>query len=100
MEQYMIWNRKKNERSHLVYAEYEKITDAGAWRNNIHAETSDVNARINDLDRKMTESIKDIREEIRGLADVVMLKNKASVAGMMGKIGVKSFEGALKKNEE
>jgi len=88
----MIWNRKKNERSHLVYAEYEKVTDAGAWRNNLSEETFHVHERIDTLDKKMTEHMKELKEEIRGLAENMMLKNKFTIADRVG--------GAFKKNKE
>ena len=69
MEQYMLWNRKANKKAHLVFAEYENITDASAWRDNLPKENRDVYEKVQEMDTKFTDAFKSLQANISNLQE-------------------------------
>jgi hypothetical protein len=57
LESYMIWNRRKNDRYNLIFAAYEKVLDASAWRANIVENTIALDHRLEALEKNLMQKI-------------------------------------------
>ena len=65
LESYMIWNRKRNERFNLMFAQYEKVLDASAWRENIIEDDIAIEHRLEMLEKSLMQKIDAKFEELQ-----------------------------------